>query len=75
MVADGGVSAGFDIAVTLRERLPFPGTLLVRLPRLTHAAPNGPASVGDLAEFPPETAIRRPGGRASPRPAEATGEY
>ncbi|MCS0604970.1 D-2-hydroxyacid dehydrogenase family protein [Streptomyces sp. LP11] len=26
--------AGFDIVVTLRERVPFPGTLLARLPRL-----------------------------------------
>ncbi|MFD7242061.1 D-2-hydroxyacid dehydrogenase family protein [Streptomyces massasporeus] len=26
--------AGFDIVVTLRERVPFPGTLIARLPRL-----------------------------------------
>ncbi|MFF7866162.1 D-2-hydroxyacid dehydrogenase family protein [Streptomyces qaidamensis] len=26
--------AGFDIVVTLRERVPFPGSLIVRLPRL-----------------------------------------
>ncbi|MFE1246366.1 D-2-hydroxyacid dehydrogenase family protein [Streptomyces sp. NPDC058735] len=26
--------AGFDIAVTLRERVPFPGSLIARLPRL-----------------------------------------